>query len=139
MEQLPTGPGPGGNGEGPGTRTCSASSSSRLRAPAASTCLEACLRVACVWLESRLAWRCSRFPSLSRALASCGRVTVQGAEGEQRPSSRDEAFCGNHANRCDRASESWGDTQLLEFGPNKNKTKQNKKQPRGLGSKAERT
>lgn len=87
MEQLPTGPGPGGNGEGPGTRTCSASSSSRLRAPAASTCLEACLRVACVWLESRLAWRCSRFPSLSRALASCGRVTVQGAEGEQKPSS----------------------------------------------------
>lgn len=125
MEQLPAGPGPGGDGEGPGTRTCSASSSSRLRAPAASTCPEACLRVACVWLESRLAWRRSRFPSLSRALASCGRAAVQRGEGEQRISSRDKAFCGNHASRCNRASESWGDTHLLEFGLSKNKTKQN--------------
>lgn len=69
-------------GEGLGTRTCSASSSSCLCAPKASTCRLACRSVACVWLESRLARRCSCFPSLSRALASYGGAAVQGEEGE---------------------------------------------------------
>lgn len=73
-------------GEGLGTRTCSASSSCCLRTPEASTCRLACRSVACVWLESRLARRCSCFPSLSTALASCGWAAVQGEEGEQSPS-----------------------------------------------------
>lgn len=63
---------------GGSTRTCSASSSSRLRAPAASSSREACRSVARVWLDSRLARWCSFFPSLSKALASCGWAVVQG-------------------------------------------------------------
>lgn len=75
--------GPEEMGGGLGTRTCSASSSACLCAPEASTCWLACRSVACVWLESRLARRCSCFPSLSKALASYGGAAVQGEEGEQ--------------------------------------------------------
>lgn len=64
--------GPGGNGARAlaHTHTRSASSSSCLRALEANTCWEACRSVARVWLESRLAWRRSCSPSLSKALAS---------------------------------------------------------------------
>lgn len=72
-ERLPAGSGARRKwGEGPGTCTCSASSSSRSCALEATTCWEACRRVASVWLESRLARRRSCSPALSKALASCG-------------------------------------------------------------------
>ena len=87
LEQLPAGSrGREEMGWGPSTRTCLASSSSSPRAPEASTCLEACRRVACVRLERRLARRRSCLPSLSKALASCGVGSRGGGKGVSRVS-----------------------------------------------------